>query len=184
MAVGEPPELEDLGGYTVHATDGEVGKVGRDDLDTGDRYLLIATGPWIFGRTVLLPATVIDHVDHRNQAVHLKCTRDAIRDAPEYREDRSHRDELDVWTGSHWGSAGAAAGPDGLRGRRRRHGSVPGRPSVSTPSRAGARPPEGATSRPGAIPAPVPLVSPPAQALEQWRRLCRPLSIGRSARAR
>jgi len=108
MAPAEPPEPEDLGGYVVHATDGDVGKVGQDDRSTGDRYLLIATGPWIFGRTVLVPATVIDHVDHRSQAVYLRCTRDAIRDAPEYREDRSHRDELDVWYGKPLGLGGGA----------------------------------------------------------------------------
>jgi hypothetical protein len=95
----EPLEPEDLGGYVIHATDGEVGKVDLDDISTGARYLLVATGPWIFGRTVLLPATVIDHIDHRHQAVYLKCTRDAIEGAPEYREDRSHRDDLDVWYG-------------------------------------------------------------------------------------
>ena len=106
MADREPLELEDLGGYVVHATDGEVGKVGKDDISTGDRYLLIATGPWIFGRTVLVPATVIDHVEHRHHAVYLTCTRDAIKDAPEYHEDRSHRDELDVWYGKPLGLGG------------------------------------------------------------------------------
>ena len=108
MAPGEPPEEEDLGGYVVHATDGDVGKVDRDDRSTGDRYLLIATGPWIFGRTVLVPATVIERVDHRSQTVYLRCPRDVIRDAPEYRDDRSHRDELDVWYGKPLGLGGSA----------------------------------------------------------------------------
>ena len=112
MADREPLELEDLAGYAVHATDGEVGKVDQDDISTGDRYLLVATGPWIFGRTVLVPATVIDHVDHRTQAVYLKCTRDAIKEAPEYREDRSHRAELDVWYGKPLELGGGAASPD------------------------------------------------------------------------
>jgi len=95
----ELADREDLTGYAIHATDGEVGKVDQDDISTGARYLLVATGPWIFGRTVLLPATVIDHIDHRHQAVYLKCTRDAIKGAPEYHEHRSHRDDIDVWYG-------------------------------------------------------------------------------------
>ena len=106
MAGGEPLEPEDLGGYVIHATDGEIGKVDQDDISTGARYLLIVTGPWIFGRTVLLPATVIDHIDHHNQAVFLKCTRDTVKDAPEYHEDRSHRDDLDVWYGKPLGLGG------------------------------------------------------------------------------
>lgn len=110
MADPGPPELEDLAGYAVHAVDGEVGSVARDDLDTGDRYLLIATGPWIFGRTVLVPAAMIDRIDHRSQVVHLKCTRDAIKGAPEYREDRSHRDELDVWYGKPLALGGGGGG--------------------------------------------------------------------------
>jgi hypothetical protein len=99
-------EPEELAGYTVHATDGDVGKVDAEDHSTGSRYLLVTTGPWIFGRTVLLPATVIDHVDHRNQTVHLRCTREAIRHAPEYRDDRSHRDELEIWYGKPLGLGG------------------------------------------------------------------------------
>src|ERR1019366_8954933 len=99
MSGGEALEAEDLSGYLIHATDGEVGKVDHDDIGTGEGYLLIATGPWILGRTVLVPATVIDHIDHRNQTVYLKCRRGTIKSAPEYHEDRSHRAELDVWYG-------------------------------------------------------------------------------------
>jgi hypothetical protein len=112
MSEPESLEPEDLGGYVIHATDGEVGKVDRDDSSTGARYLLVTTGPWIVGRTVLLPASVIDHIDHRHQAVYLTCTRDAIKGAPEYHEDRSHRDDLDVW----YGKPLMLGGPGGLPG--------------------------------------------------------------------
>jgi len=64
MTDAELPEREDLSGYVIHATDGDVGKVDQDDVSLGARYLLVTTGPWILGRTVLLPATVIDHIDH------------------------------------------------------------------------------------------------------------------------
>lgn len=99
MTDAELPDRDDLSGYLIHATDGDVGKVDQDDVSLGARYLLVTTGPWILGRTVLLPATVIDHIDHRTQAVYLKCTRDTIKGAPEYHEHRSHRDDLDVWYG-------------------------------------------------------------------------------------
>jgi hypothetical protein len=106
MSEADPLESEDLGGYVIHATDGEVGKVDQDDRSTGARYLLVDTGPWIFGRTVLLPASVIDRIDHRHQAVHLRCTREAIKGAPEYHEDRSHRAELEAWYGKPLGLGG------------------------------------------------------------------------------
>jgi hypothetical protein len=48
-------EDENLGGYAIHASDGEIGRVDQHDIATGVSYLLVATGPWILGRTVLLP---------------------------------------------------------------------------------------------------------------------------------
>jgi hypothetical protein len=87
-------EAENLGGYAIHASDGEIGRVDQHDVATGVSYLLVATGPWILGRTVLLPASVIDRVDHENQSVYVKCTRAEIKSAPDYRDDESHRADL------------------------------------------------------------------------------------------
>jgi len=87
-------EVDDLGGYGIHASDGEIGRVDQHDIATGVSYLLVATGPWILGRTVLLPASVIERVDHENQAVYVKCARAEIRNAPEYRDGESHRADL------------------------------------------------------------------------------------------
>jgi hypothetical protein len=100
-------EVDDLGGYAIHASDGEIGRVDKHDLATGVGYLLVATGPWILGRTVLLPASVIERVDHENQAVYVNCTRAAIRSAPEYRDGESHRaDLLDYYRSMPPGPAG------------------------------------------------------------------------------
>jgi len=110
MTAAELSEREDLSGYVIHATDGDVGKVDQDDVSLGARYLLVTTGPWILGRTVLLPATVIDRIDHPTQAAYLKCRRDAIKGAPEYHEHRSHRDDLDV----RYGKPLVLAGPGPL----------------------------------------------------------------------
>ena len=87
-------EVENLGGYAIHASDGEIGRVDQHDVATGVSYLLVATGPWILGRTVLLPASMIERVDHENQSVYVKCTRAEIKSAPEYRDDESHRADL------------------------------------------------------------------------------------------
>ena len=87
-------EVENLGGYAIHASDGEIGRVDQHDVATAVSYLLVATGPWILGRTVLLPASMIERVDHENQSVYVKCTRAEIKSAPEYRDDESHRADL------------------------------------------------------------------------------------------
>jgi hypothetical protein len=94
MVAEDPIDVDDLGGYAIHAADGAIGKVDQHDIATGTSYLLVATGAWIFGKTVLLPATVIERVDHLNQTVYVTCTRDEIKGAPGYRDDQSHRDDL------------------------------------------------------------------------------------------
>ena len=100
-------EDENLGGYAIHASDGEIGRVDQHDIATGASYLLVATGPWILGRTVLLPASVIERVDHANQSVYVNRTRAEIRSAPEYRDDESHRaDLLDYYRSMPRGPAG------------------------------------------------------------------------------
>ena len=100
MVDEDPIDVDDLGGYAIHAADGEIGKVDQHDISTGASYLLVATGAWIFGKTVLLPASVIERVDHPNQVVYVKCTRDEIKRAPEYRDDESHRDDLRAYYSS------------------------------------------------------------------------------------
>jgi hypothetical protein len=82
----------DLVGFSIEATDGDIGKVDKADNETGSSYLVVATGPWIFGKTVMLPAGVIELIDRENQVVHVNRTKDQIKNAPEYHEDR-HADE-------------------------------------------------------------------------------------------
>ena len=46
----------DLVGYKIAAIDGDIGKVDQATYDVGTSSLVIDTGPWIFGRKVILPA--------------------------------------------------------------------------------------------------------------------------------
>ena len=45
----------DLTGYEVEATDGGIGSVDEATNDVGGSYIVVDTGPWIFGKKVLLP---------------------------------------------------------------------------------------------------------------------------------
>jgi hypothetical protein len=93
----------DIIGYSIHATDGEIGKVDKHNTDAGSSYLLVATGPWIFGKTVMLPAGVIDHVDHENKVVHVRHSKEQIKNAPEYdpnlHDDEQYRSDLGGYYG-------------------------------------------------------------------------------------
>jgi hypothetical protein len=46
----------DLVGFDVEATDGNIGKIDEATYDVGGSYVVVDTGPWIFGKKVMLPA--------------------------------------------------------------------------------------------------------------------------------
>jgi hypothetical protein len=98
---------DDLVGYGVEATDGSIGKVDEATHEAGTSYVVVDTGPWIFGRKVLLPAGTIVHVDHEERVVHVDRTKDAINDAPEFDEQADRdRDYLNRY-GDYYGGGSA-----------------------------------------------------------------------------
>jgi hypothetical protein len=58
----------DLSSFEVEAVDGSIGKVDKPTNETGGSYLIVDTGPWIFGKKVVLPAGVITRIDWRTRA--------------------------------------------------------------------------------------------------------------------
>jgi hypothetical protein len=91
IGVETPAEL-DLAGYDVEAVDGGIGKVDEATYEASSSYLVVDTGPWIFGKKVLIPAGIVDRVDDIEQVVYVDRARDDIKNAPEFDEDR-YRDE-------------------------------------------------------------------------------------------
>ena len=81
----------DISGYEVEAIDGSIGKIDEATYDLGASYVVVDTGPWIFGKKVMLPAGTITAVDHDNEVVHVARTKDDVKNAPEL--DTSSYDE-------------------------------------------------------------------------------------------
>jgi hypothetical protein len=81
-----------LSGYSVEARDGGIGKIDEATGEAGRSQLIVDTGPWIFGKKVLLPAGVIERVDPDTETVHVSLSKDEIKNAPEFDLDR-HRDD-------------------------------------------------------------------------------------------
>jgi hypothetical protein len=77
----------DVVGFTVEATDGRVGTVDEATYDAGQGHIAVHTGPWILGRTVVLPAGVIGRIDWDAETVHVDRTRNQIKAAPELSAD-------------------------------------------------------------------------------------------------
>ena len=76
-------------GYGVEAQDGSIGKVDDATYEVGSSYLVVDTGPWIFGKKVMLPAGVIQSVDHENEKIFVDRTKDEIKNAPEFEDSSS-----------------------------------------------------------------------------------------------
>ena len=64
----------DISGFEVEATDGSIGKVDEATYETGRSYLVVDTGPWIFGKKVMLPAGVVQGIDEPQQKVFVDRT--------------------------------------------------------------------------------------------------------------
>lgn len=95
----------DLTGYTIAAADGDIGRVDSATHETGASYLIVDTGPWIFGSMVMLPAGVVERIDTVEKKVYVDRTKDQIKKAPEYdetlAEDTTYRERLgDYYSGT------------------------------------------------------------------------------------
>jgi hypothetical protein len=106
LGTGLTDATVDLTGFEVEALDGSIGKVDEATYETGRSYLVVDTGPWIFGKKVMLPAGVIRSVDEADERVFVNRTKDEIKSSPEFDdsmlEDETYRTQL----GSYYGRGG------------------------------------------------------------------------------
>ena len=105
-ALGVGVDKANVVGYQVEALDGSIGKVDEATYDAGSAYIVVDTGPWIFGKKVMLPAGTIRSADHEEEKVFVNRTKDQIKDAPPFEEgiafDSSYRGRL----GSYYDQGG------------------------------------------------------------------------------
>lgn len=76
---------QELNGFTVRGTDGEIGQVDElffDDEKWTIRYVVVRTGGWL-GRRVLISPMSVSRTDWTDKTVALSLTRDRIRDSPD-----------------------------------------------------------------------------------------------------
>jgi hypothetical protein len=97
----------DITGFSVEALDGKIGKVDEATNDVSGSYLVVDTGPWIFGKKVLLPAGVVRDVDFDTETVFVNRTKEQIKNAPELDESTYRDDSYRSQLGSYYGPGGA-----------------------------------------------------------------------------
>jgi len=94
----------DLTGYKVEAQDGDIGKVDKANNQVGSACIVVDTGPWIFGKKVLIPAGIVRDIDPDTQTIFVDRTKDEIKNSPEFDEnrfeDQRYRDGLGTYYGN------------------------------------------------------------------------------------
>ena len=96
----------DLTGYGVEAIDGGIGKIDEASYDVGAGYMVVDTGPWIFGKKVMLPAGTITRVDRDEEKVFVDRTQDQIKSAPEFDESTYRDPQYRQQLGEYYGPGG------------------------------------------------------------------------------
>ena len=92
FAVATPPNV-DLTGFKVDEATNEV----------GSSFIVVDTGPWIFGKKVMLPAGLIRDIDPDTETIFVQRTKDEIKNAPEFDEQRYHDQDYRNELGSYYG---------------------------------------------------------------------------------
>ena len=82
--------INEIIGYTIMATDGEIGKC--DDFLFEDqpwiiRYAVAKTGNWLFDRKVLLSLISLEKPDWNTMLLHVNLTKQQIKDSPPLDDD-------------------------------------------------------------------------------------------------
>jgi hypothetical protein len=98
----------DIVGFGVEALDGSIGKVDESTYDAGSAYIVVDTGPWIFGKKVMLPAGVVRNVDADSETVYVDRTKEQIKNAPEFDESLGTDDDYRTRLGSYYGPGGSS----------------------------------------------------------------------------
>jgi len=82
-------------GYHIEATDGDIGHVEDfiiDDETWEIRYMVVDTRNWWPGKKVLIAPQWIDRVSWDDSKVYVNLSREAIKNAPEYRPNAFNRE--------------------------------------------------------------------------------------------
>jgi len=101
-------------GYVIAASDGQLGTVSDflfDDATWLVRWLVVDTGTWLSSRKVLLPSSVLGHIDENGRQFSVNLTMQQVKDSPDIETDRPVSRQVEAtlydyygWS-PYWGSA-------------------------------------------------------------------------------
>ena len=94
----------------------ETSQLGADVLDpsmdatydVGQSHIVVDTGPWIFGKKVMLPAGIVKNIDSGDEQIFVNRTKDQIKNAPEFDDSLLDDDAYRSSVGTYYGPGGMA----------------------------------------------------------------------------
>jgi hypothetical protein len=96
----------DIVGFDIEAIDGSIGSIDDATYAAGASYIIVDTGPWIFGKKVMLPAGVVRGIDDEERKVYVNRTKEQIKEAPEYDDALANDEAYRTRLGSYYGVGG------------------------------------------------------------------------------
>ena len=104
----------DLKGFTVGATDGDIGTVEEvyfDDTSFTVRHLVVDTGGWLSGRKVLISPMALRDIDWGGKRINATLTKAQVEKSPAIHTDRpvSRQHEIEYY--GYYGYPSYWAGP-------------------------------------------------------------------------
>lgn len=113
--------IQTIHGYTVQATDGEVGKVETlyfDDETWAIRYLVVNVGSWLLPDQILLAPVAVTNIDREDETIFVALTKEQVKNSPNIDEERPVSRQYEVTLHDHYNWSpywlGAPAYSDGL----------------------------------------------------------------------
>lgn len=111
--------MEDLRGFHLRATDGDIGQISDfyfTDDDWQVCYIVVETGSWLFGRKVLISPYVAHPPLWEERVLPVDLTQDQVKNSPEIDLDRPISRQHQTALHSHYGwptywVGGATLGP-------------------------------------------------------------------------
>lgn len=106
--------VEGLQGFSISATDGELGRVKDayfDDREWTLRYLVVDTGGWLTGRNVLITPVSITDTDWGKQSIAVNLTRQQVQDSPSIDTAKPVSRQQEVELYNHYGYPYYWSGP-------------------------------------------------------------------------
>lgn len=103
-----------LNGYTIRATDDELGHVTDtyfDDKQWGLRYLVVETGSWLSSRRVLISPYSVTDIDDEDECIHVSLTREQVKNSPDIDTHKPISRQLEHEYSHYYGYNNYWAGP-------------------------------------------------------------------------